>query len=76
VAAAAAAGGGGGNSQELLAAAEVVSSRVVVSRGLYAPLTLSGSIIINNVAASVHRYAIASVFCLSFDGRVWSCISL
>jgi len=35
--------------------AVVESRHVVVSRGLYAPLTLSGTIIVNGVAASVHR---------------------
>lgn len=43
-----------GQSDELEEA--VVESRhVVVGRGLYAPFTLSGTIIVNGVAASVHR---------------------
>jgi hypothetical protein len=39
-----------------LTPARVVSTRRVTNIGLYAPLTLSGSIIVNNVAASVHRW--------------------
>lgn len=35
----------------------VASTRLVVSTGMFAPLTLSGSLIVDNVAASVHRCA-------------------
>lgn len=35
----------------------VAAKRVVYNTGLYAPLTLSGTIIVNGLAASVHRYA-------------------
>jgi hypothetical protein len=35
--------------------ATVIAAETVVNTGLYAPLTLSGSIVVGNVAASVHR---------------------
>lgn len=38
-----------------LVPATVTDTRVVTNAGLYAPMTLSGSIIVNNIAASVHR---------------------
>lgn len=39
-----------------LVPAQVVETRTVVNTGLYAPLTLGGSIIVNGMAASVHRW--------------------
>jgi hypothetical protein len=38
-----------------LVPATVTDTRVVTNAGIYAPMTLSGSIIVNNIAASVHR---------------------
>lgn len=38
-----------------LVPARVTNTQTVINNGLYAPMTLSGSIIVNNIAASVHR---------------------
>jgi len=38
-----------------LVPASVIRTHIVSNTGLYAPMTLSGSIIVNNIAASVHR---------------------
>ena len=40
---------------QMLVPAQVTTVTEVSKVGLYAPLTLSGSIIVNNIAASVHR---------------------
>jgi len=45
-----------------LTPATVISSRTVTNTGLYAPLTLGGSIIVNGMAASVHRYSTPCVW--------------
>lgn len=41
--------------QQDMAEAVVVAADTVTNTGLYAPLTLGGTIMVNNVAASVHR---------------------
>lgn len=40
---------------EALTEAAVVAKATVLNNGLYAPLTLGGTILVNGVAASVHR---------------------
>lgn len=42
---------------EQLSEAVVVSKQTVTNTGLFAPLTMSGSIVVNGVAASAHRWA-------------------
>lgn len=42
-----------------LVSAAVVDVRRVSNVGLYAPLTLGGSVLVNGVAASVHRWGCA-----------------
>lgn len=44
-----------GPQHQQLVAAVVAGSRLVVSTGLYAPLTRGGTIVVDGVVASVHR---------------------
>jgi hypothetical protein len=41
--------------QQQLSEAVVVARRVILNAGLFAPLTLGGTVVVNGVLASVHR---------------------
>lgn len=60
-----------------LTQARINATTVVQNTGMYAPMTLSGSIIVNNVVASVHRCAGADGLLLHLKDtcirQIWLC---